>query len=95
MPNCQACSSSRTVKNGHIHTGKQRFKCAVAHTDLWAVLTSKRHQAGGKETSKTSYIERFNNALWQRVSRLVQKTLSFPKSARESHRGGLVFYPLR
>jgi transposase-like protein len=27
MPNCQACSSSRTVKNGHIHTGKQRFKC--------------------------------------------------------------------
>ncbi len=27
MPNCPACSSSQTVKNGHIHTGKQRFKC--------------------------------------------------------------------
>jgi transposase-like protein len=27
MPKCPACSSTRTVKNGHIHTGKQRFKC--------------------------------------------------------------------
>jgi transposase-like protein len=27
MPNCPTCSSFRTVKNGHIHTGKQRFKC--------------------------------------------------------------------
>ena len=27
MPLCPACSSIRTVKNGHIHTGKQRFKC--------------------------------------------------------------------
>jgi transposase-like protein len=27
MPNCPACSSFRTVQNGHIHMGKQRFKC--------------------------------------------------------------------
>ena len=27
MPNCPSCSSSQTVKNGHIHNGKQRFKC--------------------------------------------------------------------
>ncbi|MEG4092085.1 IS1/IS1595 family N-terminal zinc-binding domain-containing protein, partial [Microcoleus sp. Pol12B4] len=27
MPNCPVCSSARIVKNGHIHTGKQRFKC--------------------------------------------------------------------
>lgn len=27
MPNCPVCSCTRTVKNGHIHTGKQRFKC--------------------------------------------------------------------
>jgi transposase-like protein len=24
---CPSCSSSRTVKNGRIHNGKQRFKC--------------------------------------------------------------------
>ncbi len=27
MPACPLCASSRTVKNGHIHNGKQRFKC--------------------------------------------------------------------
>jgi len=27
MPACPNCSSSRTVKNGRIHNGKQRFKC--------------------------------------------------------------------
>ena len=46
-------------------------QCAVAYTDLWAaygaVFPVKRHQAVGKETGKTSYIERFNNTLRQRV----------------------------
>ena len=27
MPACPICTSSRTVKNGRIHNGKQRFKC--------------------------------------------------------------------
>jgi transposase-like protein len=27
MSVCPNCSSSRTVKNGRIHNGKQRFKC--------------------------------------------------------------------
>ena len=27
MPTCPSCSSERTVKNGHIHNRKQRFKC--------------------------------------------------------------------
>ena len=27
MPVCPNCCSTRTVKNGHIHNGKQRFKC--------------------------------------------------------------------
>jgi transposase-like protein len=27
MPACPLCASSQTVKNGHIHNGKQRFKC--------------------------------------------------------------------
>jgi insertion element IS1 protein InsB len=48
-------------------------QCAIAYTDFWAaygaVLPSKRHQAVGKETGQTSYIERFNNTLRQRVSR--------------------------
>ena len=27
MPACPICTSSRTVKNGRIHNGKQHFKC--------------------------------------------------------------------
>ncbi|HTL89047.1 MAG TPA: IS1 family transposase, partial [Leptolyngbya sp.] len=48
------------------------------------------HRAVGKETGKTSYIERFNNTLRQRVSRLVRKTLSFSKSL-ENHIGAICF----
>jgi insertion element IS1 protein InsB len=58
-------------------------QCAVAYTDVWSayglVFLDKRHQAVGKETGKTSYIERFNCTLRQRISRLVRKTLSFSK----------------
>ena len=58
-------------------------QCAVCYTDYWnayeEIFPSKRHKAVGKETGKTSYIERFNLTLRQRVSRLVRKTLSFSK----------------
>lgn len=27
MPTCPECQATHTVKNGHIHTGKQRFLC--------------------------------------------------------------------
>jgi IS1 family transposase len=58
-------------------------QCAVIYSDFWSaygmVLPRKRHLAVGKETGRTSYIERFNCTLRQRVSRLVRKTLSFSK----------------
>jgi IS1 family transposase len=70
-------------------------QCAVVYTDFWAayaaVIPSKRHRAVGKETGKTSYIERFNNTLRQRVSRLVRKTLSFSKSL-ENHIGAIWYF---
>ena len=40
----------------------------------------KRHKSVRKESGLTSYIERLNNTLRQRVSRLVRKTLSFSRS---------------
>lgn len=70
-------------------------QCAITYTDFWAayatVLPSKRHRAVGKETGKTSYIERLNNTLRQRVSRLVRKTLSFSKSL-ENHIGAIWYF---
>lgn len=70
-------------------------QCAVCYTDFWEayeqVLPSKRHRAVGKETGLTSYIERFNNTLRQRVSRLVRKTLSFSKSI-DNHIGAVWYF---
>ena len=47
--------------------------------------------AVGKETGKTSYVERFNNTLRQRVSRLVRKTLSLSKSL-ENHISAIWYF---
>jgi len=59
-------------------------QCAVCYTDFWQayeqVIPSNRHRAVGKETGQTSYIERFNNTVRQRVGRLVRQTLSFSKN---------------
>lgn len=61
-------------------------QCAVIYTDEWeayrGVLPQKRHQAVKKDSGKTSYIERFNNTLRQRVSRFVRRSLAFSKSLR-------------
>jgi IS1 family transposase len=58
-------------------------QCAVCYTDFWVsyrvAFPSKRHQAVTKKSGKTSYIERFNHTVRQRVARLVRKTLSFSK----------------
>lgn len=67
-------------------------QCAVVYTDYWdaykTVIPTKRHRAVGKDSGLTSYIERFNNTLRQRVSRLVRKTLSFSKKL-ENHVGAI------
>ncbi|WP_414635094.1 IS1 family transposase [Beggiatoa leptomitoformis] len=70
-------------------------QCAVCYTDFWeaykGVLPSKCHRAVGKETGLTNHIERFNNTLRQRVSRLVRKTLSFSKKL-QNHVGAIIFF---
>jgi IS1 family transposase/transposase-like protein len=52
-------------------------QCAVAYTDFWQaygmVFPGKRHRAVGKETGKSSYIERFNCTMRQRISHLVRQ----------------------
>ncbi|PSO52651.1 MAG: hypothetical protein BRC34_11200 [Cyanobacteria bacterium QH_1_48_107] len=65
---------------------------AVCYTDFWEsyakVFPHKRHRPVGKETGLTNLIERFNNTLRQRLSRLVRKTLSFSKKW-ENHLGAI------
>ena len=64
---------------------------AVFFTDFWKgyhVLEVDKHVAAGKENGYTNHIERFNNTLRQRCSRLVRKTLSFSKKL-ENHIGAI------
>jgi IS1 family transposase/transposase-like protein len=67
-------------------------QCAQVYTDYWeayeTVIPSKRHVAVGKDSGLTSYIERLNNTMRQRVSRLVRRTLSFSKKL-ENHIGAI------
>ena len=49
--------------------------------------------AVGKETGKTSYIERFNCTLRQRVSRLVRKSFSLSKKLENHKARNLVIHP--
>jgi insertion element IS1 protein InsB len=70
-------------------------QCAICYTDFWesyeGVLPSTRHKPVGKDSGKTSYIERFNNTLRQRVGRLVRKTLSFSKML-DNHIGAIWYF---
>ena len=56
---------------------------ATFYTDQYVVyekvIPAAHHKAISKSARKTNYIERFNNTLRQRVSRLVRDALSFSK----------------
>ena len=70
-------------------------QCVVFYTNFWSaydeIFPSTRHKSVGKETGKTSYIERFNNTMRQRISRLVRSTLSFSKKI-ENHIGAIWYF---
>jgi len=70
-------------------------QCAICYSDFWAsykaVLPSKRHRAVGKESGQTNDIERFNNTLRQRCSRLVRESLSFSKKLA-NHIGAIWYF---
>jgi IS1 family transposase len=68
---------------------------ATFHTDHYdaytGVIPVQRHQAMTKKARKTNHIERFNNTLRQRMSRLVRETLSFSKKLA-NHIGAIKYF---
>ena len=68
---------------------------ATFHTDQYAVyqgvIPAAQHRAITKKARKTNHIERFNNTLRQRVSRLVRETLSFSKKLA-NHIGAIKYF---
>jgi hypothetical protein len=74
-----------------LFTASARFATPIFGRRMSRYYARKRHRAVGKETGKTSYIERFNNTLRQRVGRLVRKTLSFSKKL-SNHIGAIWYF---
>jgi insertion element IS1 protein InsB len=68
---------------------------ATFHTDQYevynGVIPAERHKAITKKARKTNHIERFNNTLRQRLSRLVRESLSFSKKLA-NHIGAIKFF---
>ena len=68
---------------------------ATFYTDQYVVykgvIPAARHKAIHKLARKTNYVERFNNTLRQRVSRLVRETLSFSKKLT-NHIGAIKYF---
>ena len=55
------------------------------------MIPAAQHKAITKSARKTNHIERFNNTLRQRVSRLVRSTLAFSKNV-ENHIGAIRYF---
>jgi insertion element IS1 protein InsB len=55
------------------------------------VIPPSQHKAITKQARKTNHVERFNNTLRQRMSRLVRDTLSFSKKLA-NHVGAIKFF---
>jgi insertion element IS1 protein InsB len=68
---------------------------ATFHTDQYdaytGVIPVERHRAITKKARKTNHVERFNNTLRQRVSRLVRESLSFSKKLA-NHIGAIKYF---
>lgn len=68
---------------------------AAFFTDYWQAyqqaIEQEQHFAVGKDSGLTAYIERFNNTLRQRASRLVRKALSFSKCL-DNHIGAIKYF---
>jgi insertion element IS1 protein InsB len=68
---------------------------ATFYTDQYVVyegvIPAARHKAINKKARKTNHIERFNNTLRQRVSRLVRSALSFSKKLA-NHIGAIKYF---
>jgi IS1 family transposase len=64
----------------------EAYRGGYCYSDFWGayqeVIPEERHEAVGKESGQTAHVEKWNNTLRQRLSRLVRKSLSFSKSDR-------------
>ena len=70
-------------------------KDGTFYTDFWEsykkVIPDEQHKPSDKGSGETNHIERFNNTLRQRCSRLVRKSLSFSKNCF-NHESAILYF---
>ena len=70
---------------------REQATCYTDQDEVYeGVIPPAQHQAITKKARQTNHLERFNNTLRQRVSRLVRDTLAFAKK-RANHIGGITY----
>ena len=75
MPNCPDCSTEHVVKNGHIHNGKQRFKCSHCGRQFIENPTNITISLETKSLIDRLLLERISLAGIARVTQVSQKWL--------------------
>ncbi len=75
MVNCPQCNSQQVVKNGHIHNGKQRFKCCECGRQFVENPTNKIITAQTKVLIERLLLERISLAGIARVVQVSEKWL--------------------
>lgn len=75
MPACPICASSHTVKNGHIHNGKQRFVCHDGGRQFVEQPTKKVIDTATRELIDRLLLERISLAGIARVAQVSEQWL--------------------
>ena len=75
MPICPNCTSTQTVKNGHIHNGKQRFKCHECGRQFVEHPNKKVIDQGTRELIDRLLLERISLAGVARATQVSQQWL--------------------
>jgi transposase-like protein len=70
MPSCPLCTSCKTVKNGRIHNGKQRFKCQDCGRQFVEQPTKKVIDSATRELIDRLLLERISLAGIARVTQV-------------------------
>jgi transposase-like protein len=75
MPACSICACSRTVKNGRIHNGKQRYKCQDCGRQFIEHPTKKVVDSATRELIDRLLLERISLAGIARATQVSEQWL--------------------
>lgn len=85
MPACPLCTSTKTVKNGRIHNGKQRFKCHDCGRQFIEQPTKKVIDQATRELIDRLLLERISLAGIARATQVSEQWLQTYVNEKYAH----------